>query len=61
MKKEKNKFQYSFTPSREYLRETHDMPAEAKLAWLEAANKFVYDAVPKERRKTWEKIKGSKR
>jgi len=33
--------EYSFTPSKEYIRETHDMPAKAKLPWLEEANRFV--------------------
>jgi hypothetical protein len=55
VKKTKGKFEYSFTPSKEYIRETCDLPAEAKLAWLEEANKFVYESVPKSRRKDWQK------
>jgi len=53
-----NKFEYSFTPSKEYIRETHDMSPEAKMQWLEEANRFVREVVPKKKIEKWRKITG---
>lgn len=48
---------FAFKPDINYIRETMDMPARAKLEWLEEANTFTYKALSKQKRKTWEKIK----
>jgi hypothetical protein len=42
----KKKVQYSYRLSKEKLREILGFSAEAKLEWLEEANKFVNEFVP---------------
>ncbi len=53
MGRKKIKKEFVFRPSTEYLRETMDMPAKAKLEWLEEANAFIYRALSKQKRKIW--------
>lgn len=48
-------FCYQFT--KETLDRFKDMPARAKLEWLEEANEFVNKFVSPAKRKYWEKIK----
>jgi hypothetical protein len=47
----KKKAQYSFHLSKEKLREFLSFSAEAKLEWLEEANRFVNEFLPSEKRK----------
>jgi len=53
----KKKVLYSHRLSKEKLREFLGFSAEAKLEWLEEANKFVNEFVPSEKRKRWEEFK----
>lgn len=57
MKRNKIKKGFAFKPDINYIRETMDMPAKAKLEWLEEVNTFTYKALSKQKRKIWEKIK----
>lgn len=52
----KKKVLYSHRLSKEKLREFLCFSAEAKLEWLEEANKFVNEFVPLEKRKRWEEF-----
>ncbi|MBD3262074.1 MAG: hypothetical protein GF334_10495 [Candidatus Altiarchaeales archaeon] len=53
------KNRYAFKPDKQKIRETHQIPAEEKLEWLEQANKFINQTVPPEKRKTYnQKILG---
>lgn len=52
----KKKLLYSHHLSKEKLREFIGLPAEAKLDWLEEANKFVNEFVSPEKRKRWEEF-----
>ncbi|MEW6675214.1 MAG: hypothetical protein AB1348_04265 [Nitrospirota bacterium] len=52
----KKEIMFSFRLSKEKLRECLGLSAEAKLEWLEEANKFVNEFVPPEKRKKWEKF-----
>ncbi len=61
MKKGKNKLEYSFTPNKEYIRETCDMSPEAKMKWLEEANRFVRKVVSEKKMEKWRKITGKDR
>jgi len=47
---------YSHRLSKEKLREFLGFSAEAKLEWLEEANKFVNEFVPPEKRRRWEEF-----
>jgi len=48
--------QYSHRLSKEKLREFLGFSAEAKLEWLEEANKFINEFLPSEKRKRWEEF-----
>jgi hypothetical protein len=53
---------FSFRLSKEKLREFQGLSAEAKLQWLEDANRFVNEFVSPEKRRKWEEfIKGGER
>ena len=49
---------FAFRISPEALKQFKDAPAEAKLDWLEEANRFVNDFVPPEKLERWKKITG---
>ena len=49
---------FVFRLSAETLKQFKDAPAEAKLDWLEEANRFVNDFVPPEKLERWRKITG---
>jgi hypothetical protein len=49
---------FAFRPSLEALRQFKDAPAEAKLNWLEEANRFVNEFVTPQKRERWKKISG---
>ncbi len=51
---------YSHRLSKEKLREFLGFSAEAKLEWLEEANKFVNEFVPPEKRRRWEYLVNQK-
>jgi hypothetical protein len=51
---------YSHRLSKEKLREFLGFSAEAKLEWLEEANKFVNEFVPPEKRRRWEHLVNQK-
>lgn len=57
MVKSKIKKPYSFKPDKEYIRQTMNMPAYAKLEWLQEANEFINRALSKRKRKIWEKFR----
>jgi hypothetical protein len=57
MKKERMKKPFAFRPSTETLK-AFSASAEAKLNWLEDANKFVRDFVPAKKLEKWKKISG---
>ncbi|MEK6732174.1 MAG: hypothetical protein AABY55_00960 [Candidatus Omnitrophota bacterium] len=57
MHKKKIKKGFAFKPDINYIKETMDMPAKAKLEWLEEVNNFVYKTLPKRKIEIWEKIK----
>jgi len=57
MRKNKSNKGFAFKPDINYIKETMDMPARAKLEWLEEANSFIYKALPKGKRKIWEKFR----
>jgi hypothetical protein len=52
----KKKVQYSHRLSKEKLREFLGFSAEAKLEWLEEANRFINEFLPSEKRKRWEEF-----
>ncbi len=52
----KKKVIYTHRLSKEKLREVLGFSAEAKLEWLEEANRFVNEFVPPEKRKRWEAL-----
>ena len=52
----KKKVQYSYRLSKEKLREFLGFSAEAKLEWLEEANRFINGFFPSENRKRWEEF-----
>lgn len=49
---------FVFRPSPEALMQFRDAPAEAKLNWLEEANRFVNAFVPQEKLERWKRISG---
>ncbi len=56
MKGELPKKPFAFRPSLEALREFKNVSAEARLDWLEEANRFVNDFVPPQKLERWKKI-----
>ena len=52
----KKKEQYCYRLSKEKLREFLSFSAEAKLEWLEEANRFINEFLPSEKRKRWEEF-----
>jgi hypothetical protein len=52
----KKKVQYSHRLSKEKLRECLGFSPEAKLEWLEEANRFINEFLPSEKRKRWEEF-----
>jgi hypothetical protein len=56
MKRERPKKPFAFRPSPEALREFKNVSAEARLNWLEEANRFVHDFVPPQKLEKWKKI-----
>jgi len=52
----RKKVQYSYRLSKEKLREFLDSSPEAKLEWLEEANRFINEFLPSEKRKRWEEF-----
>jgi hypothetical protein len=58
MKQERLKKPFAFRPSTETLKAFRSASAEAKLNWLEDANKFVRDFVPAKKLEKWKKISG---
>jgi hypothetical protein len=58
MKQERMKKPFAFRPSTETLKAFRSASAEAKLNWLEDANRFVRDFVPAEKLEKWKKISG---
>lgn len=57
MRRLKPKKLFVFKPDINYLRETMDMPAYAKLKWLQEANDFINNTLSKKTRKIWEKFR----
>ena len=53
---QRKKVQYSYRLSKEKLREFLGSSAEAKLEWLEEANRFINEFLPSEKRKRWEEF-----
>ena len=49
---------FLFRPSPETLKQFKDASPEAKLNWLEEANRFVNDFVPAPKLEKWKKISG---
>jgi hypothetical protein len=49
----RKKVQYSHRLSKEKLREFLGFSPEAKLEWLEEANRFINEFLPSEKRKLW--------
>ena len=49
---------FVFRPSKETLKHFKDASPEAKLNWLEEANRFVNDFVPPEKLVRWKKSRG---
>ena len=47
---------FVFRPSPETLKQFKDAPAEAKLNWLEEANRFVNTFVSQEKLERWKRI-----
>lgn len=56
--KEPRKKPFAFRPSPETIQQFKDASPEAKLNWLEEANKFVNDFVSPSKRERWKKISG---
>ncbi len=55
---EPRKKPFVFRPSQESLRQFKDASPEAKLNWLEEANRFVNDFVSPQKLARWKKIAG---
>ena len=49
---------FAFRPSQEALKQFKDASAEAKLDWLEEANRFVNDFVAPEKLQRWKRFVG---
>lgn len=49
---------FAFRPSLEALKQFKDASPEAKLNWLEEANRFVNDFVSPEKLERWKRISG---
>lgn len=58
MDRETRKEPFAFRPSLEALKQFKDASAEAKLNWLEEANRFVNDFVSPEKLERWKKYQG---
>ena len=58
MNQEPKKKPLFFRPLTETLRQFKDASPEAKLNWLEEANRFVNDFVPPQKLERWKKISG---
>ncbi len=58
MDREQRKKPFVFRPSPETLKQFKDASPEAKLNWLEEANRFVNDFVPAKKLEKWKKISG---
>jgi hypothetical protein len=58
MKQEPKRKQFAFRPSKQALSKFKDASPEAKLNWLEEANRFVNDFVPSQKLGRWKKIVG---
>jgi hypothetical protein len=58
MDREPRKESFAFRPSLEALKQFKDASPEAKLNWLEDANRFVNDFVSPEKLERWKKIVG---
>ncbi len=58
MMDQRQKKPFAFHLSPEALKQFKDASAEAKLNWLEEANRFVNDFVPREKLERWRKITG---
>lgn len=56
MNPEPRKKPFAFRPSPEALKQFKDATPEAKLDWLEEANRFVHDFVSSEKLERWKKI-----
>jgi len=56
--REPKKKPFAFRPSQEALKQFKDASPEAKLNWLEEANRFVNDFVSPEKLERWKKISG---
>jgi hypothetical protein len=57
MKRNSVKKGFAFKPNIKYIEETMDIPAKAKLEWLEDMKNFTYKALSKKKLQIWEKIK----
>ena len=55
---EPKKKPFAFRPSQEALKQFKDASPEAKLNWLEEANRFVNDFVSPQKLERWKKISG---
>ncbi|MBI5101234.1 MAG: hypothetical protein HZB33_05305 [Nitrospirae bacterium] len=53
---QEKKSTFAFRLSKEKLGEFRGLSAEEKLNWLDAANKFVADFVPEEKRRRWKEF-----
>jgi len=58
MKQERGKKPFVFRPSAEALKQFKDASPETKLNWLEEANRFVNDFVPRQKLERWKKFVG---
>jgi hypothetical protein len=58
MDREPKKRSFTFRPSQEALTQFKDASPEAKLNWLEEANRFVNEFVPPSKLERWKKIAG---
>jgi hypothetical protein len=58
MNREQRKKPFVFRPSPEALKQFKDATPEAKLDWLEEANRFVNEFVPPQKLETWKKLVG---
>lgn len=58
MKRKLSHKPFAFRPSPEALREFKNASAEARLDWLEEANRFVHDFVSPQKLEKWKKISG---
>jgi hypothetical protein len=58
MDRKPQKRSFVFRPSQEALKQFKDVSPEAKLNWLEEANRFVGDFVSPAKLERWKKISG---